>query len=181
MEKNLEWLNSKWWYRLLKVVYVFIFLSVSALFVGLAFDELTPYQTLDLEQSTFVCLSGNTKTFSYRNLLPIEDLSSLKNKRIKYSTIAVFCGIKGAFGEDVSSGSTSFKQYQERDDYEEVMSAWHKKLEGSFILNSTEKTVGSWWQVVFASLGSIVGILLVLEIIKRTFYYIVLGKIRPRI
>ena len=65
-KKTISHLNSKAWYRLLKVVYVFLFMAIFALIVFL--DQSTT--NLDVSNSKVICQYGNEKQFLIKDIFP---------------------------------------------------------------------------------------------------------------
>ncbi len=174
--KTIAELNKKWWYRLLKVFYVLIFLLALGVAVAIILDELAPYMTTDMGSSTVKCLSGNEKTFSFRevNTLTSTDLS--EDKYLILSKAAKLCELKAENGDKLSEYDF-MNIYRQDKKLHETLSNY---IDNSHKITFRQKQVNSWFDVIGASILSFISILLIFEVIKRIFYYIVLGSLRPK-
>ncbi len=101
--KTMVDLNSKWWYRLLKVVYVCFFAYVALGFISEIFHYNKPYSTLDETRSEVVCLKGNKETYTYSRLINLYSVNSLvlETQGLSSTRIASLCDILDPFGDEV--------------------------------------------------------------------------------
>jgi len=63
MEKNISYLNSKIWYRTLKVLFIFIFLLALVGFNAFVFSEIG-FTNLDSNKTKIICNYKDKKTFT---------------------------------------------------------------------------------------------------------------------
>ena len=182
MEKNLTWLNSKWWYRLLKVLYILTFIAISCFYIALSFSELKPERVVDYDESTLIC-TKNSKTFTF------SELSStlrrdLQRSNVVAEDIAYQCDYVDAYGEKLAlleKYKIKSREELQRDlNNAELISQWKSDTLKSYSLNTVMKTEGNWFFPVLASIASVVIIFLLLELFKRIFYYVLLGTVRPK-
>jgi hypothetical protein len=174
--KTVSELNSKWWYRLVKVAYVICFLLITTLIIEDTIDDKRPYQTIDLDNSFMVCtnfVNQRLGTFSYTRL-------GVSQSGINYSpasdVVSIKCNIP-EYKDDLNTVNT--------EGYTQLAllrnnSEWIKEIRGSYRLEETEKTVGSWLNVTLFVFLQIFGVAIVFEIVRRITYYIILGTIKPK-
>ena len=163
--KTISELNNQWWYRLMKVIYISLILFACVVSIVLNFGAVGQYQTDHL----VVCNYGNRSTFlAYKDeniYVPFgEDFSNSLAKLPKNinDQLRIACSISE----------------------EELTEKWSKMVETSdfkmlFTITETKVITTTY---LSASIWSIVCILLIgfiSEVIRRIFYYIVLGKIKP--
>ncbi|MBP9717202.1 MAG: hypothetical protein KBD44_00625 [Candidatus Pacebacteria bacterium] len=188
--KTISELNTKWWYRLLKVAYLLSYIAFALALVGVAFDAEEPYLIADEDKSTLVCRSGNKKTFSYKELQPEISIYDLKAKSVNTQSLASLCDIDGPFGEKYKIDGTPtisrnevkslYTRIEESVDSEAERIQWATNVQSNVEFNLAEKTVGSWWGVIKFSLLLLTILTITYEFIRRIFYYIVLGTVRPK-
>jgi hypothetical protein len=185
--KTISELNAKWWYRLLKVIYLAIFtLSFVAVVIQIN-DTLSPYQVLDFKNSKVVCLSGNKNQVTFNDLLLKVDKDDLKYERLDAVKIASICEIVGPYGE-LFSMSDGEPTRMSRADYNSFYSIenrplaleWSAKVVNMVQYEKSYTTIGSWLDVIGAILLAIAIVAVIFELIRRIFYYIVLGSLRPK-
>jgi len=175
--KTVSELNSKWWYRLVKVAYVICFLLISTLIIENTIDAKRPYQTIDLDNSFMVCtnfVNQRLGTFSYTRLGVSQSDRSYNPSN---DTVSEKCNIpeyKDNPDTINTAGRSRFSFVQNQN------SEWVKEIRGSYRLEETEKTVGSWLNVTLLVFLQIVGVAIVFEIVRRITYYIILGTIKPK-
>ena len=140
-------LNKKWWYRLIKVVFVVFFIGIIMAGVMIVAGEYSP--SFDNKASYALCKDGNKVGLDENSIyLNSSFISNTNDKTIKKR-----CG-------------TTFT-------LEEI-----KKRVPSYELVSVYKS-RNWLAVVGFSLLLVFITIIVAEIIRRIFYYIILGKIKP--
>jgi len=176
MENNtIAYLNIKIWYRLLKVVYVFIFISVSIYTVSTIVDDYSPYKIVDWDKSLILCDNGDTYTF---NELSHKNLGFTLEENTDQLGVKRLCG--GITNEflDKKYGPNSNSQISP-EDFLKSKGFYDTPKDINYKTKTIYKTIGGWHLVFGYSIFWILMICTVLEIIKRAFYYIVLGKINP--
>ena len=165
MKNNtIAYLNTKIWHRLLKVIYILIFISVSVYAVMLSIEEYSPHEALDYSKSLIICDNGETYTFSEaRNVDDDIAMEKLCLSPAEKTRREVFLDYQ-AFLEREKMGIP-------HPEYEEIPL--------NYKIQKVYKTIGGWYLVFGYSILWILIIYVALEITKRAFYYIVLGKINP--
>ncbi len=133
-EKTIKWLNSKVWYRLVKVLYILSFLFLSILITSISFATI------------------RISDYSIRNKIKQNNPEFQKNIEAlesKYYSDILLLKVNELVGANIfSDAKTELTQIKERE-------AIKKSILNIFIL------------------------LIIYIIIRRIFYYIVLGKFKP--
>lgn len=156
--KTLKDLNQKIWYRALKVLYILFFVSIFSIVVYAIFDTYEP--KINTEDSYILC-RDNKKI--------------LINEQNSRSGIGSMIGIMNEEGiNNLCFSDTKVVTFNP--DYPETL----KKLETK---NSNHKVFivyeRDWNSIIsFILFGAAIN-LFVLELIRRIFYYVILGKIIP--
>jgi hypothetical protein len=151
--KTIGELNSKVWYRLLKVIYVLIFIPIFILSFFSGYLSTKP--EFDNEKSYIKCDDGR-------------EFGLDENGIYLYSSYV--------YSED----NEKIKQMCSSNELDEIA----KKYGGYIILEKNYKLISvyenrDWFRAIKISLLSIIGAIFFFELIKRVFYYIVLGSFRP--
>jgi len=167
-ENTTTYLNTKIWYRFLKIIYVFIFISALAYGVMWLIEEHSPYETVDRYKSLIVCNSGNTYTFS--EVGNVSDDIAMKE-------LCLSPAEKIIRKEQILNGGSGFQAFLERKGLSSEPNLLAIPI--NYKIQTVYKTIGGWHLVFGYFLLWILIICVALEIIKRAFYYIVLGKINP--
>lgn len=144
--KNLE---NKRWYRFLKVVYVFFFvLSIGYVLIIASINK--PYTYVDSDKSSIICNNGNGY-YAGENSIYIDSDGSLSSYNDEYARKLCYHGtIYGASSKVPISTNYEVK-----------------------VVHTTE---GSWGSAISAFLIGTGIVIVIFEIIKRVFLYIVMGK-----
>jgi hypothetical protein len=164
--KTISELNSKWWYRLIKIVYILIFVVACGTALVISYSEVGSYQN----DHTVTCNYGNKSTFlAYKDkriYVPFEDYSiSLANlpENIK-KEIQTACAISDA------------EMKEKIDTYFNGTSDGKKLYE----IIDTKVVVATYLSATLWSLLSLLIIVAIFEVLRRAFYYVVLGALRPQ-
>ncbi len=165
--KTLAYLNSKVWYRLLKVIFIILILISSGIAIAIAFSEVGSYQ----EDYTVVCNYGNKETFLANKDKGIWNIPSHYDYKDSLAKLpeATKKEIKTACGMTTDELNTKLTATLNGNDD-------GKKL---FELIRTKINIYTTNKAISLSLSFVFVILIFFEIIRRVFYYIVLGKFRP--
>lgn len=172
-------LNAKWWYRLVKVVYFFtIIISIGISFIG-AYVVSQP--EFDEQNSYILCDNGKKVDSKEYNISEYSDTVYSNGQDIKFVCSRLESGLSAQEIEIVNRGMETGKSK------EEVLRALNnyrseqiKQLpSGANYKVVREYMPPQWFQMILISVASVLGILLTSEIIRRIFYYIILGKIKP--
>lgn len=164
--KTITELNSKMWYRLLKVIYLIIMFLFIVYAVVIAFSEVGSYQT----DYTVVCNYGNKSTFL-----------AAKDKEIYISTYYDYSNSLAQLPDNTKVDLREACEISEEELFAQMDSIVNGTDGGGklFDLKETKVNVSTYFSSIMWSILAIVIILLFFEIIRRAFYYIILGKIRP--
>ncbi len=163
-EKTVSHLNSKIWYRLIKVIYfvlllVFLVIPPTAVFYsyGSEYDQTNSY--IKCANGKVFYLSENG-FYIYNGYMSDSNKASAKN--------LCFDGVRNFVKEKI--GTMEFLKPQ-------VIS--ETESSGGYELVN-KYTNRNWFATVGFSILSIAIVLLVFELVRRIFYYVVLGKINPK-
>ncbi len=177
--KTISELNSKWWYRLLKVVYLVAVLIVVGALAIIQYDEMRPYSKLDFKTSKVHCLNGNFKTATYNDFMVIigNVSDSIRYQNLDPLDIAEFCELPSPPEGYTPLRNLGFEQANENAG---KLKTWRLLTRESIRYEENYETVGSWITLFLYIILSAIIALVGFEIIRRAFYYIVLGNIRPK-
>lgn len=205
MGKTISHLNSKIWYRLLKVAFVFSFLVACTLTVFIIFSSnYKTHEILDKQNTQINCQLGNKKQFSQKEIFDDENIDHFApdiaafddsthfiqpdiNPQIE--KILKFCEIShnelqtyahspdqaiDYFAEAAKMGGVSSgKPAVDPTQAQSILTPY--KWEYKY----TESSEGIFISLIYSTIS--LGIItLVFELIRRAFYYIILGTFKPR-
>ncbi|MFC1609001.1 hypothetical protein ACFL3M_02325, partial [Patescibacteria group bacterium] len=148
-------LHSRMWYRLLKVVYIAVLLLSTVYLIGLSFKE-EPGKKFD-EYNTLVHCEGGATYKAGENEIPF---SSASDSFIENS-LKRLC-MTGRFPQ---------REYSQSD---------LEDFPKNYSITYAYEDVGSWKSVFVNSVVSITLALVAFEALKRSFYYIYFGTIKPK-
>jgi hypothetical protein len=150
-KKTIEYLNSKWWYRLLKIIYIFLFTVLVISSFSIIYDTTSPKKVFDNKSSYIQCIDKDAQFGLDEN-----DISLLSEYIYSWDdkTFKSWCG-----------------------NYKDVNDPLN--IRNEYKLISLFKTRGSWYDVMYYFTEIIIILFVFFEIIKRIFYYVSLGKINP--
>ncbi len=160
--KNIQWLNEKWWYRLIKVIYIILFSCVLIISTVGLFIESNP--KIDNDKSFIQCANGKKFILSQNDLRLYSEFMYSTDKE-KAETLCF-------------DGSTELKKSGERGIYIPVSE--RSEMSGKYEL-ITKNTERNWPLLIGIILVVWVIIYFVFELLRRIFYYILLGKLFPTI
>lgn len=164
MEKTIHGLNQRAWYRLLKVVYLLAFVLVALASVATILSEYQPYTLNDYR---IICNYGNKSSFiAYERGIYISSYNPDTSLALlpSYTKTAMSreCQITQ---EDLQLLGNAIVNDQPHDPL--------------YTIKREEYTHGSWVKVALISLVTLLIVFGVFEGIRRAFYYVVLGSLRP--
>jgi hypothetical protein len=149
--KTISELNERWWYRLLKVTYVILLLSAFTLGIYGVYSSSNP--VYDGNKSYIQCDNGKNFILNEHGFFVSgERLSSYMDYRAKDLCVNVTGGNQLDLNGGTSGKYDLVIFYPERD----------------------------WFLVIMYSIFVLVSNYMVFEIIRRIFYYILLGSLRPK-
>lgn len=205
--KTLQALNEKAWYRFLKVIYILLLILVIAVTFIIIYSSNHGFKTIDNKKTEIKCNVGNKKVFkASEHGIELSDYY-FDNGKLNYPNflqyhnsdaidILIACGIK--INDNTTDNSLILqKSYEIYSDFslskKEADDRWDSAYKEMYNLGDYDKVKhlkfnGQMFEVVpqFTYLYvikllviSILIILLIFEITRRAFYYIVLGKVFP--
>lgn len=155
MKKSIDYLENKLWFRILKSVYLLIFIFFIVMGIDMGYNA-WPKTVNDFDKATIVCDSG--EKWSHDRVM-----SKLGGPwKLHSSSYKQLCEegvVYGYLGEDIKN---KYKDFPE-----------NYKLVYEF------KEVGGWADVFYVVRGLAV-LLVILEIIKRVFYIIATKSLFPK-
>lgn len=162
--KTVADLNSQWWYRLVKIIYILIWIFLILLLIIWVGAENEP-RTFSTYKIT--CNYGNKDTFiGYARGIYLIDLD------IKNGISSISDYKKGLIQEECKITEQELNL---------VFDATLNKENPSplFTVNKTSYTEGRWSTTIFFQILTLVIALSAMELIRRCFYYVLLGSFRP--
>lgn len=163
--KTLNYLNSKMWYRLIKVIFLGVFVLVEIVSVFAVYDE---NRTVQTETQVVTCNYGNKNMF-----VP-------QMKGIYISDYDLRNGISSIpdYGKEQIRQACGVSQIEIQKLITDTLN--NSNTPALFSVGKGTTTHGSTPRAIVYSLLDILVIALVFEVVRRAFYYIVLGSLRPQ-
>ena len=199
--KTLETLNEKVWYRFLKVIFVLAGLIVLGFYNLLIFsDGLT---NVSETKTTIQCLHKDQKTFtakqlniSFSNYDFPNGLFNYKNFYEGYNDYKIKAILKGCYDKEVNDVYSMQKYYelnlQDKTTISRVEFTPIQAMENTYLTSEKIKYLDYSFKffdikpqfthsrfIWHLLIGNLI-IIVVLEILRRVFYYVILGSIRPK-
>lgn len=164
--KTVVELNKKWWYRLLKVFFIGTVIITSLTTIYLFYEEVGYYQNDYLIK----CNYGNKESFL-----------AYKDKEIVIYGFSVYTGGLENLPDSVKKELQNACEISEEEKYEKAIMILNNADNGKklFDITETKVPVSSYFKATLWSVFSLIIIILIAEVVRRTFYYVVLGKIKP--
>lgn len=167
-------LINKAWYRAIKVIYLLSFLAIVTLII-IVFSAGEDFDVLDVQNSKIVCQYGNEKTFLVKDIFNKGEISAPNNYDLRFTTadnerIREFCEIDK--NKLLSEGVWKIDG-----DGRIVSEMFDLGIYGEVIEYHVEKEFKKRYDYLLLSLLITVA---VFETIRRIFYYIILGNIKPQ-
>ena len=166
--------NSKTWYRLLKVIFILFFITVLGVINGYIFRG--GLRRLDIEKSYIQCLQGENKIIPYLGFLDSIDITSrCYNYVIKDVVIDI--------DRDVYFYNPP-KSLADKIDFIKFNNNINRGLKPELVLNLERPLykvdlVYSYTEAIKQLILVNLMLLAFFEIVRRSYYYVVFGKIRP--
>lgn len=169
-EKTISGLNQKMWYRFIKVIFIITFISFCGVCVWINFEQIYKYHTDYIVN----CNYGNKNVFL-----------ALKDKQIfilgpfthNGSSIPIEYGLPDDTKKELQSACGISQEDALAIGKISIQTNDVKKL---YDLTSTKVANSNYQIAIIQSFLCILIIFIIYEIIKRLFYYIVLGSLRPK-
>jgi len=161
--KTIQELNKKIWYRFLKVIYIFTLLIVILFSIGTIFSSNPEKKEVSSELTTFTCIYGNKKVLTGEK----SGFVFIKSRDDYY----ILDSEEPHLREDL----IDFCQITKEEKDLIIDKPTHSLVD----IKLGFKKEGGLFVSPGYSLLAVFIILIISEIIRRTFYYISLGKIFP--
>jgi hypothetical protein len=181
--KTLTELNSKWWHRLIKVCFILLFLFCLITPVVIVVSSYNP--TINESESSAVCDDGRQLQFGAKQGYENGELITRYYVFSRdYSEIAVFCASDRAIATKARSlyGPTTLDDQELARLVRSRLDVYGEDLyfpSDNYTINYVY-TKRDWIGTIGYSLLSVVVTLLIFELVRRIFYYVVLGSLRPK-
>ena len=173
-DKTISYLNTRWWYRLLKVIVIITFFLGSISTSILIYSDKKPENIIDNQMTTISCYgkiytTNELDLFFYKYV----DTNSInfakkKCKEIEYQKNSYkYEGqpLPSKFGDKLAILQNP--EMKVPDDQNFSINEGYKLTDGYL---KVCLYIIIWWIILY----------IIFEIIKRSFYYIVLGTIKPK-
>lgn len=169
--KTISELNQRIWYRLLQVVYALCFSILTIVILSLIYNFKKPHREFDANLSYIQCKNDKKINLTENNIYS-DFITKEDDEKIR-----ILCrGDDKSLLDDLLLAGVYPEDYNQQD-IEEAKKRVEER-EG-YTLISNFKQVGSWQYLVLYCAVVILVILSIFELVRRIFYYIVLGRIKP--
>ncbi len=164
-KKTVSYLNSKVWYRFLKVAYIIAFIAVIIPIVREINMSYAPKELIDNDSSYIYCDDGKEFKINETDVfLSSEIINHSEDEKFKNKCYSV----------------SSLGTPQERITRLRTLVNTSAPIEKNYKLVIKYKTIGSWTEVISNLFVVLIVIGIIFEIIKNPFYYLALGTINPK-
>ena len=183
--KNISELNNKWWYRLIKVFFYLIIIFCILCSVSVIFDINKPKEVTDYKiacrgdytnkKSFFAEKDAGIYIYDYDKNTVYTSLSDEDRKKIRNG-----CDITEA--EANTNNQKAIEYIKEQEGLGIDHGTIQKYIDNNlrpYTVSEVTRNEGSYLAIIEYSLPVILIALAIAEIIRRIFYYIILGKIKP--
>lgn len=194
--KSISDLNNRWWYRLLKVLYGGVFLLIAIVTALIVFNANKTYLAPDLN---ITCDFGNKAHFNafHDRGISIADFDNNKQVPPSLNTqILKACDITQdeIVTAAANSKATALKQYNDNDCANQPTAGLRVNLIQKYLcqnINAPYQTsnmysittrpvpIPTYWKAALYAILDLFVILIIFEVIRRVFYYIAIGKVKP--
>ena len=173
--KTLEELNQKWWYRLIKVLYFLVIVVLILSAVAIIYDTERP--VVDNKESYIKCENGKRFMLNQTNIsLYYDDYLYTDEKAEAQKLCVTKITPEQAQAEldrrkSLSNPPPSFIDKTKPVDLEKY------RINYELVTIYNER---NWFNIIGYSLLAIFSITLFFEVLRRIFYYVTLGSVRPK-
>jgi len=165
--KTINELNEKIWYRLIKVIFAIIFLCVSLFVVIGIYNQ---YKSRETDDYTVTCNYGNRNEFE-----------AINDKQILITDFDLKNGISSIsdYKKELIQKACAISDQELKVKFDAIL---NKTDDGKslFDVRKSKVNVGSNLKATVYSLFGLAIVLAIFEVLKRVFYYIILGTPRPK-
>ncbi len=164
--KTITELNTKIWYRFVKVIFIILMLIIAGISVTVAFSEVGSYQ----DDFIVKCNLGNKTTFTAN-----------KDKGIYIPTYNDYSTNLEKLPDWAKEGIHKACEITKEESFNKLDAIMKGTDDGSkfYDLTPTKVPTTTYFSASMWSLLAILIALIIAEIIRRASYYILLGAIRP--
>ena len=191
--KTITELNEKWWYRFIKVIFFFLFTFF------LVISVVTPYIIFsDATKKVVYCANGKILTEdvlrysdirlnSHDSFVSVDDTTNIRGLCVPESKYISKIQMQKIFDERPAGVNIDklLSKFIENGWVVEGVNTETSKIYREYTaddlnkINFEIKKDTEWLEMLGTILGSFLGTIIIFEILKRVFYYIILGKIKP--
>lgn len=184
--KTIADLNHKVWYRLLKVVYIMLFLISALLIIYLNFTKIDTY----VNDYLVTCRYGNNKSFLAFNDLNINEYEIRNISTYNLEKIKRKCKIKSEdirnIVQEIRSSNPDYinriniRLYGSQSEKDTLMEKENREITSKIIdFSGGYLDDLAYKKIILYTFVYLYILSLFFRLIKVIFYYIVLGKIKP--
>lgn len=206
MEKTISYLNSKTWYRLVKVLYILLFvISVFGLNIGNYFGN--GVKKVDLEKTKIYCNIKDKKIFSpkdiysnfalypedfvngsfdyehfFRGYYSQNKVTDILKKCGDTSTLDLFAKQRAV---EITKGEKDYDRELVHKEVEKITGGYKSDSEKADLLDFSVHLFEIYpvfsytYFIIFFLVGNL-SIIFIFELMKRVFYYVVCGSLKPK-
>jgi hypothetical protein len=182
--KTITELNGKIWYRLLKVFFLLFVLLCNVFSIILITDEHKPRQVKDYKieckadysnRQTGYAEKFGIYIFQYGDDTIYQSLTDDTKKKLRE-----ICDVSDEEAENANAEALAYIREQENKNTSKITIQNYIDTLRPYTISEASITKGSHLVVIFYSLISIIISIIIIEIIRRIFYYIALGSLKPQ-
>jgi hypothetical protein len=166
--KTIQDLNNKIWYRLIKTFYLFFMLAVFIIGSIVIYDD-SYYYAFNSDKTLIYCSQSGAKFDVNKNDY---DIGIFMTEEQKTKIAQDLCQIKYPFANALNNESI-FSKYSLNDEF----ITWNQIFSAT---KGIEEKKFHFIKFPFKIIGFSLILVIISEILRRTFYYVVLGKINPK-
>ena len=171
-KNTINYLNSRWWYRLIKTAYLFFFLLGLLGYPIAIFNFYGP--EYDNDASYIKCANGKKFILSQNGItLYGEFMGSTDQEKAKNLCFGGVINYMEPIRMTKAEYEAKYGQAPTVENVTESGAAGKYELISKYITRN-------WLVIIGFSLLSILATLFIFELLRRIFYYIVLGNLRPK-
>lgn len=164
-------LESKIWFRFLKVVFVFAYILTLVVVLVFAYDS-KPYTIIDNYNSVIVCDNGTRYKAGDNNINAegARTVESIPSFQLKAKSV------------DTGLSNYEFSLYEAKIQATHLCQSYSGEKVGfipdvsPYKVELVKKTVGDWWVFIGYMILSLFIVVIMFELIRRSFFYVAIGK-----
>ena len=183
--KTISYLNSKMWYRFLKVIFILLFFITATIVCFVTFSTTSSSNRfLDKGNSRIICKIGNKGPFLIKGILNNSEIKLISNNVSDYSSVFDnSLNLDNDISKKISQACvTPLDPTKKTYSIDELVAAGattaNNPFPGLFRIESVYNN--NTKRAIIYALTSLIITTLIFGLIKRSFYYIILGTIKPK-